>query len=206
LAAVLVAFAIATAVLHLLGVGGYRLGWLWCAAVLVIGLGALMWHTQGSSGQRGIWLAVVLVVGATATGWLVDHAPLSRTRVAELGRKVRVDFSDAVSERISGHSWCRPHCPRVVRTVRAPRTDPRATMANIAAQMRLAGLLDDLREVAAPRPQQFLRVYSERAVAEVRITTRPDYLLVTLTVTATRGRVRHPRDPQLARAMSAVTW
>lgn len=125
----------AAAVLHVLGVGGYRFGPVWVMLALVAGGGALAgWMLRGD-GSRWSWTAVIAVIGLIAGGVLVDRAVLSKGSLSSRMDGLQLPFFDVAEERSSGHSWCRPACPRVARTYRGPNVGVRPAMLAVATAL-----------------------------------------------------------------------
>jgi hypothetical protein len=191
---------------HALGIAGYRVGWLW-AGLLVAALPCvLVWRGVGETlGPRGIWVVAFAVGGLTATGWLVDHAPLSAGQLHDRMHDISPPFTNVLSEHRSGHSWCRPRCPRVTRVLRAPDTAPFAALLNTAAEMRVEGLMSSLEVVGRRHPVRYVIVPTARYVARVDVARRRGYLRLTITLTATRGRVHHPGPVQSDTTVKAPT-
>lgn len=184
-------------VLHVFGVAGYRLGWLWAGVPLA---GAVVVARRLLGAQfpgRTMWVVALAVAAAVGLGWLVDHAPLSKTRLASELDQLEPAFLTRRTERTSGHSWCRPTCPRVVRTYTAPSIGNFGVLLNVAAEARLEGLMPNLVPVGENRPTRFLRIRGERYLFEATVTRQEDRTTLTMSVTATRGRVKL-RAPQMA--------
>lgn len=130
-------------VLHLVGAGGFRTGFVAVFVILASVTAVVAWVTLGPRPDRALWLAVLVVLAATAAGLLVDNAPPSKARlVADLDGKVPPFFTVA-EVTTSGRSWCRPHCPRASVTLYPPATATQAIMVPIAAEFVAAGLLDE---------------------------------------------------------------
>ncbi|HZN15138.1 MAG TPA: hypothetical protein VFB78_12755 [Acidimicrobiales bacterium] len=198
--------AAASVALHATGVAGFRAGWLIVAVALIGGATILVLRRLPADDPgRWMWLASALILALTSTAWLVDHAPLSGSRVASLSRAIRPDFALVASVKRSGHSSCRPHCPRVEEELRLPDLQPAAVILGVAAKMRLAGLLNDLLAVGNRHPSQRLRVVSARAITDVRAQRDGDGTVVRIVVTARRGRASGRQQIQTAEATSART-
>jgi hypothetical protein len=188
---------------HALGLAGYRLGWLWAGALVVVLPVLAAWRWIGSdAASRIMWVIAVAVAGVTALAWLVDHAPLSKGQLADQFTGLTPDFTKTISETRTGHSWCRPHCPRVTRVLRAPDTSPFYALLTTAAAMRVKGIITTLEPVGRRHPEHYLRIPSHRMVADVRAERRPGYIRLTITLTATRGRVRNPGPLQSDRTVT----
>jgi hypothetical protein len=151
-----------TGVLHLLGVGGYRAGFLWTALPLAAGGAALTLLVLRDVEQRLTWAGVVLLVGLTVAARLVDVAPPSAGTLAARMDGLDLPFFKELDERRTGHSWCSPHCPRVVRTYDAPDTAPFAAVHEVVLALAQKQI-----EVV-PRPgAERVRVRHDDVVIEV---------------------------------------
>ncbi|MBA3655408.1 MAG: hypothetical protein H0W70_14590 [Actinobacteria bacterium] len=194
---VVVYLAVAIGALHVAGVAGYRLGWLWSLAVVAGATGLLAWRWLGPAFPgRGTWIAAFVIVGVAASGWLVDHAPLSKARLRGEIDAIHLQFVRKLSETSAGHSWCRPTCPEVERVYRAPATTTFKAIFDTAALMRVHGQLTDIEPIARRHPQHFLRVFGQRTITEIRSDKASDHVRLRISVTARRGRVRHPAPIQ----------
>lgn len=184
---------IAALVLFLLGVAGYRLGWLLSAVALSAVSGGLLVLTLGRGFPARVWwVALVVLIGVGATSWLVDHAPLSHGRLRDRVAAIHLQFVKVVSEHDTGHSWCRPTCPEITRVYEAPATTTFKAIFDTAALMRVHGQLRDIEPVARRHPQHFLRVPDQRTITEVRADEADGGIRLTIRVIARRSRVRHP--------------
>jgi hypothetical protein len=128
-------------VLHLLGVGGYRAGFLWLALLLAGAGGGLTFVTLPSVPRRTVWVLAVVILGVTAASALVERAPQSGPRLAQRLDGIDLPFFTVVRTETTGHGWCRPHCPRVRRSYRTPSAAPRANELTILLALQQARLL-----------------------------------------------------------------
>jgi hypothetical protein len=188
-----------------LGLAGYRLGWLWAGALLAGLPAVLAWRWIDPNAGRAMWAVAFAVIGLTASAWLVDHAPLSKGQLASRIGSLAPPFTETISETRTGHSWCRPECPRVTRVLRAPDTVPFAALFNTAAVMRVKGLMTTLEPIGRRHPQRFMRIPTNRMVVDVQAARRPGYIRLTITLTSRRGRVRHPGSVQSDRTINLST-
>lgn len=136
------ALLLAAVVLDVLGVAGYRHGAPLVAAGLALGGALVSWLLT-----RRPWFAVpVAVLGVMLSGLLASRAPWSTGRLeAVLDDLEHLDGFEVLESERRGHSWCRPECPSVTRTWRAPDTSPRASvlvMTLSLAEARLAPPMD----------------------------------------------------------------
>lgn len=142
--AVLAAFVGLTAALHVLGVGGWRLGWLWVGISLVPGSAALTAVVLGHTPRRIAWSAAMAVCGLAAVGVLTQSAPLSKGVLAERIDRLSLPFFEEVSRRAGGHSWCRPECPQVERSYLPPDTaNPDLPILTVLLALQAEGLLTE---------------------------------------------------------------
>jgi hypothetical protein len=183
--------------LYEFGIAGYRAGWVWSGLAVAVTPAVLAWRLlRLDRATKTIWVIAILVIGLTASAWLVDHAPLSTGQLAGRMKRLPPPFSTTISERRSGHSSCRPHCPRVTRVVKAPDTAPFAALFNTAAGLRVQGVISTLEPIGRKHPVRYLRVPSHRMVIDVRVAKADGYLRLTITLQATRRLVRHPGPVQ----------
>lgn len=159
------------AALALLGVGGYRSGFLWCSLVIGAGGAALLLRLLPSDTVfRGAWALTVLVLGAVMSAKLVDLGPPSRGRLQADLDHLRLPFFTETSHRMSGHSWCRPHCPVVSRTYRAPDVGATGTLGSVAVALEQRRLLTN--SVRAVRRVRDNTLHSRTKRVDVTVTTR----------------------------------
>jgi hypothetical protein len=130
----------ATAALHLLGVGGYRAGFLWLFLALPAAATAIAFLLLEAAPNRGLWAAVVAILALTVAAKLVDLAPDSAGRLEERLDGLELPLFTRASDTASGHGWCRPHCPTVTRRYRTPSSAPRANELTILLALQAAHL------------------------------------------------------------------
>jgi hypothetical protein len=200
-----VALAAAAVIVHVLGVAGYRGGWFWTGALLAVLPVAVVLRGLPNDGVRTMWMLALATIALVTTAWLVDHAPLSKGALAARLDRLVPPFSTTVSETRSGHSWCRPHCPRVTTVLKTPDRAPFAALFDVAAQFRLAGLMDNLEPVGRRHPVKYVRAVSYRVIAEVRATPKDGYLELRITLSARRARVHHQGPVQTDRTVNLST-
>lgn len=137
LAASLAALALAAAALDLLGVAGYRFG----APVLTVALPVASGALASFLTHRRWAAAVVAVLGVVVAAVLASRAPWSAGRLeSELDGLKQLDGFEIIETHRDGHSWCRPDCPSVTRTWRAPDTSPNATVLVMTLALAEAGI------------------------------------------------------------------
>jgi hypothetical protein len=137
-----------TLVLGYLGVGGYRAGFVWLALVIPVVATALTWFAlRRIDTNRALWCVAVALIGITAAARLVDLAPASTTRLDQRLDHLTLPFYRQVGETRTGHGWCSPHCPRVERVYRAPRTAPRAAYFTVLLALRQRQLLSSTHRI-----------------------------------------------------------
>ena len=136
------AFVLLALALHVLGVAGYQAGEAVTGVVLAGAAVGLTIFAAGGDGGWRRWLALPLATAALAlVGPLHDAAPLSKGRLtAELDELDLHDF-EIVSTELSGHSWCRPTCPVVVRRYAGPGIAPAGAVALVGAELSDEGLV-----------------------------------------------------------------
>ena len=147
--------------------GGYRAGFVWTAVPLAVGGGALTLLLLHGVERRLVWAAAVVLLGITIAARLVDVAPPSAGTLAARMDDLELPFFKEVDERRTGHSWCSPHCPRVIRTYDAPDTAPFAAVHAVVlalAQQRIE---------IVPRPgAEHVRVRHDDVVIDVKARER----------------------------------
>lgn len=142
LAGLIVYLVVATVVLGYLGVGGYRAGFLWLALAIPLAGTLVTWRLlRGQHTSTALWCLAVALIGITVAAKLVDLAPGSTARLDQRLDRLALPFFHTVREERSGHGWCSPHCPRVVRVYRAPRTAPRGAYFTVLLALRQRHLL-----------------------------------------------------------------
>jgi hypothetical protein len=132
-----------------LGLAGWRYGNVAVPAAFAVAAGAGTWLVlaRGSPG-RTLWTVSAVILAIVLASVLIDAAPPSRGALVARLDGIRLDFYEVLSERRTGHSWCRPTCPSVTRVYRAPFTSDRANSATVIAGLRAAGLV--------PAPSRFV--------------------------------------------------
>jgi hypothetical protein len=144
--------------LAVIGVGGYRAGPLVVAVVLAGGAAALTAIVLGRGfPNRALWTATPLVIGIALTGPVSAYAPASAGRIVEELDSARVGGFTEVDQERSGHGWCSPTCPVVVRTYEGPDVAPRIAVFDVAVGLSGAGLLPPLEE-AVPSPVERIEI------------------------------------------------
>ena len=174
-----VAFAAVTGALHMLGVGGYRGGFAWTAVVLGGGgglaTGILLRHSSGM-----VWGLAVAVAGAAMGGLLAEAAPVSTGRLADQMDDLQLPFFEAMEERRSGHSWCRPTCPVVERLYDPPDVSPSALAVTTGAAFLDHGLIEDQQLQSLVRQNGFRLVTDDVrirvSIGDDRVTIRYEAL------------------------------
>jgi hypothetical protein len=152
-----------TAALHWLGVGGYRGGFFWLSLLLAAGSAGVTVLALRGRPHAVTWALAVGLLGLTAAARLVDLAPPSAGRLAERMDGLELPFFKLLDEDRSGHSWCRPHCPRGLRTYDAPDTAPFAAVHAV----NLALAQEKIVVVPPPRAER-IRVRHGDITIEVR--------------------------------------
>lgn len=180
--------AVASLVTGVLGIAGYRAGWVWVMLVLVVGTAAVSWTAVNRVTAHRGWVISFVLFGLILSARQIDTAPLSKGRLAASLDKFKLDFYKLESERTSGHSWCRPTCPSVTRVYRAPNTGPVFAKQTVASTASYYHFLPDLRAVLEARSATGFEAVGERATIRQTTVEKPGYLEVTITLTSHRGR------------------
>ena len=167
-------FIAATTALHVLGVGGYRQGGLIVTGVLlVVGCGTfLALPGRGNAANmdnRGLWLLVLGVLAVVGGGVLADRAAWSSGRLASEMDRLDLPFFEVRDERTTGHSWCRPSCPAVIRVYGTPNTSVRATMLTVAASFTRIGLVTDQTLLSRIGDEPTAQLRTDRVVINVEV-------------------------------------
>ena len=175
--------------LHLLGVAGYRGGFLWAALLLGAGGGtlcALLLPRRVS--YRFVWAGAAAIVGVTIAGALLDAAPPSRGRLHETLDDLDLRFFTLTAQHESGHSWCQPTCPVVQRSYEAPVGASGPALLTVAAALVRAGLLDEDSPLlhAEPRDRFEVRGDELHIAVEAREPTPGERVGVTIRAEALR--------------------
>jgi hypothetical protein len=194
--------ALAAAIVWLVGVGaatwflgtaGWRGGWAIAIIVNAGGATIVCAALLRGSGASWLWLIAIGVLGLIAAARLIDDAPLSKARLATDLDQFRLPFYTLLSDRRSGHSWCRPTCPTVRRVYRAPLTSLSLPKDTVAASASYLHLLPDLRAVLEARNASGFSAQSERATIIESAVRGQGALIVTVELRSHRGNIRHPR-------------
>jgi hypothetical protein len=143
-------------VLHVLGVGGYRSGFLGVFVPLALATGLVTWLAVGRRADRVLWTSALVVLAATAAGLLTSAAPPSRAVLLDDARTLLPNFSDEVSHETTGHSWCRPHCPVATVVAEPAGTGAPAVMVEVATVFFQRGDLTQQELVAIARQRTFV--------------------------------------------------
>lgn len=125
-------------VLDLLGVAGYRNGFLLTALLLGVAGGAAVWLALAGVPQRATWLVAYLLLAVVVAGVLVDRAPLSTGRLRAAADDIELPFHRVVGTESSGNSRCRP-CPAVTRRYDGPDLNVEPALIEVAAAAAAAG-------------------------------------------------------------------
>jgi hypothetical protein len=150
-------------------VAGWRAGWLLALAWFAVGGALVTWFTLGPRPGRGSFTAAVVILGVVAAVKLPSLAPESKGRLADRIDRLPLSFFTTIDEHRSGHSWCRPTCPVVERTLQGPALTPRAAQIQAASALHAAGLLEGLRPLASIEPQTVIRGDDPYVHATIRI-------------------------------------
>jgi len=138
-----VALAFLTAGLDIMGVAGYRFGFVFVSLVLVAtAVGVLA--VGGSPGMARLWYLAAVVGAIAIAGLLVDRAPFSVPRLASEMDALPLPLYRVVEETRQGNSRCRPSCPVVTRIYAGPLLDDRGTVLDVANALQLRGYQLDI--------------------------------------------------------------
>jgi hypothetical protein len=190
---------LASAVANYLGVAGYRGGWAIAIGVLMGVTAALAWLAAAKAGASRMWVLAFAILGLVSAARQIDTAPLSKNRLAADLARFKLDFYKVVSEKRSGHSWCKPTCPTVTRTYRAPLTTPVFAKDTVASTASYYHYLPDLRAVLNDRRGTGFDAVSTRATLVQRTVRKSDHLEVTITLTSRRGKRTKLPPPRTVR-------
>lgn len=152
----LVALLSLAAIADVLGIAGYRYG----GIGLTVGLPVVAVLVAVVQKIRPLaWIVALAVLAAALGGLLVDRAPWSTGRLeAALDDLEHLDGFEVLETERTGHSWCRPSCPKVTRVYRAPDTSPKANVVTMAVSLSNAGLAPPLSELGGRILTDTLRV------------------------------------------------
>ncbi len=159
----------AAAGLAYFGVGGYRLGWVWVGAVLVVGSGGAVWWALGTGVERrGMWVASAAVFAVVGGSVLVDAAPPSAGVLQQRLDGLTLPFYEVIDQNSGGGSTCRPACPRVTRVLRSPVGSVEAAAGEVRAAVNRHPELPTLKldELAATGEDVRVDVEFETGVEE----------------------------------------
>ena len=128
--------------LHLLGVAGYRTGFVGVFVPMALTTGAAVWFAGRAGGSRPIWITVGVVAAAIVAGLLTEAAPPSKGRLLAEARTYVPPFYEEVAAGTAGHSWCRPDCPSARVTLATPNVGTRGVMLAITTELYTRGIID----------------------------------------------------------------
>ena len=154
---------------YLLGIAGWQRGGLLIGVPLVAGGSYLAWKLASASPSRTTWTLAAGLLCLTASGVLVERAPLSKGALAARMDRLDLPFFEQQSEKGSGHSWCVPDCPSVTRIYKAPNTSVQAAMVPIGISLLNNGVITNTEELSRISNDRFLRARTAEFVVEVRI-------------------------------------
>lgn len=176
---------VAAGALHYFGVGGYRWAWVWLGLSLVGGSVLATWWALGrTTPRRGVWVVSVGVLAVVGASVLVDAAPPSRRVLEQRLDALVLPFYEVTAQSMAGRSTCRPRCPRVTRTLRAPVGSADAAYGEVRAAIgRHPGLPDLPGDGLRARGEDIRVAVAIRADLEDGITV----VDVTITLVALRG-------------------
>jgi hypothetical protein len=162
-----------------LGVGGWRGGWAISVAWWAVGAGTVCWWALNGVTARGTWTAAVAIIGLVVG---VKAAALAPESTARLDARIdHMGITNAmwypVAEHRSGHGWCSPHCPEVVRVFRSPNDSLSGGVA-----LALAALYEQ-------RLEKDVKGDYNRQAGLV-IARRDAHVIETMTLAEVRGRVQ----------------
>jgi hypothetical protein len=156
-----------TAVVHFLGVGGYRAG-PFLATVAVAGTtGIVAVSCLRGVPAAGTWITTAIVLAVTAAVRVSVDAPHSKGRLTAVLDNVEPAFFEATTTRTEGHSWCRPKCPVVERIYRAPATGTDAAVDAVLVALAANGAVQRTDLQRATRTSGSARVNSEDYLVSV---------------------------------------
>ena len=178
------ALALTAGALDVLGIAGYRHGAPVVTAAVGVASAAFTWLLT-----RRRWAAVVFaVLGVIAAGVLAERAPWSTGRLeGALDELDHLDGFEVIETHDAGHSWCRPACPSVTRTWRAPDTSPKATVVVMALSLAEAGVAPPYDQLPPNLLTDHLRLRgSEMNIVVTAVRLEPGDLRVTVALASHR--------------------
>jgi hypothetical protein len=137
-----IALIVSGVVLHLLGVAGYRTGFVGVFLPIALTTGAAVWVGGRAGGSRPIWIAAGVVAAAIVAGLLAEAARPSKGRLLAEARSYVPPFYEEVAAATAGHSWCRPDCPSARVTLATPNVGTRGVMLAIITELYTRGIVD----------------------------------------------------------------
>jgi hypothetical protein len=156
-------------------VGGYRAGWVIVVAVLALPGSALTWWLLGLGPPvqgRGTYALTVAILGVVIAALIVGRAPLSKGRLsAELDR-LPLSYFTRTGQHESGHSWCRPSCPVVVRTYKGPDLSAPQIAGSVVNAMAARRLVTDPRRLQRDETGAYA-ISGERVRVRIESRRRP---------------------------------
>lgn len=154
-------------VLHLLGVAGFRGGFVVAATVLGGGAAAIaVAMLRRTDTPLAAWALTAAVLGAVLAGGLVEVAPPSHGVLAARLDALDLPGHQLVEERRSGSGWCRPRCPTVTRVYAGAAVRPRAAVLEVTVALLRNGYLTQDELPARPGPA--LRLVTDDMRLDVR--------------------------------------
>lgn len=140
------AWMVATyAVARVIGLGGFRLGWLWCALLLGGGAVAVLLLAGRRLPGASSYVASAAVIGLVLGIQLHSVAPISRSRIGEYLDSLAIE-GEVLDETASGNGRCSPECPTVTRRYRMIYNRAGVAMTTVEAKLVGAGFsVEDVR-------------------------------------------------------------
>ncbi|HVM09017.1 MAG TPA: hypothetical protein VM345_11170 [Acidimicrobiales bacterium] len=163
-----------------------------CALVLTRGV---VW--------RGAYLIGALLVALAGVAVAVDVAPLSHGRLEERLDPVNLPFASPSATERSGHGWCAPRCPTVVKELRMEGRRASALYKPVVVAADAAGLVP-----ADPQRTFLARALSYEHLGRgvvidhreftttIRLRDQGDTAVVVIELTSRRGVKEQPDAPQ----------
>ena len=171
--------ALGVVVIGFVGLGGWRGGLVIATVWLAAGTALVAWLALGpSSVHRGLWATLAVAVGFFVGVQAAGAAPASTGRLAQRIDDMRIgnQLFTVVSEKASGHGWCSPHCPEVVRIYRSPNGSYQEGLVVAYVGLHQIGLEDNIK-----------RSYDQQAGLVIR--RHRGHLSAVVTVDRVDGRV-----------------